>query len=520
MQEKAKKILKRYSAAKATADKWRPQLEEVYEYCVPNRNIFSSFQPGAKKNNKIFDSTPEIAVNKYVSRLQNLLVRPWTNWFTLTSGTSIPDEKKEELDKYLQKTSTIIMDAINHSNFSTQIAEAFTDLACSTGVIMVNEDVNPNSDSDIIFKSVPLPHIAIETAASGDIKTVFRAFSIPLNQIQVTWRKAKLTPEMIESYDEDPTAPQDIIECTIYNESTFKYEFVVMTASAKILLEETIDESPFIVFRESVVPGESFGRGRLMTVISDIKRLNMLAELELKSGMLSVAGVFTATDDGIINVKNIRLEPGAIIPVGSNSNTEPTIKPLHSATDFNVSEMLTKEIASRINEHLLVQPFGNINDTSVRSATEMNIRQNDFIQTSVASFSRLQTELLSPIVNKVIYILKKNGKIDDLKIDGKEIKVKYSSPVAKMEGIEEIQAYQQFMEMMQTIPPETLQAAVKFDSIPPMIADALNMDKSILRTPEEQKELVEEATKMNSMLQSQQMEMQQIQSAPPEQPQG
>lgn len=504
-EKEIQQVLKRFSKAKETASLWRNNLQEIYKYVIPNRDVFDKQSPGAKKDDVVYDSTPLIATNKYVSRLQNLLVRPWTDWFQLTSGTGVPEEQKPQVDEYLQKTTDIIMDAINHSNFSTQISEAFTDLAVSTGVIMVNADNNPNSDSDIIFKTIPLAHVSLETSSNGEVKTVFREFDIPLNQIKATWPKAKLTQEMIDIEEENPIEPQKIVECTIYREDNFKYDFLVMTPEGKVLLKETIEESPFIVFRETVVPGETFGRGRLMTLISDIKTLNKTVELGLKAGALAISGVFTAVDDGILNVKNIRLQPGAIIPVGSNASNNPSLAPLQSPANFQIEQMLVNEIKQRINEHMLVEPFGNINDTSVRSATEMNIRQNDFIQTSVASFSRLQTELLSKIVNKVIYILKKNGKIPEMTVDGKEVKVKYSSPIAKMQGIEEIQNFTQFMEIMQTVPPDVIQTAIKFDKIPDYIADALSMDKSLLRNDEERKELTEKNIEMQSMMQQKQM---------------
>jgi hypothetical protein len=284
-----------------------------------------------------------------------------------------------------------------------------------------------------------------------------------------------------------------------------------------VLLSETLEESPFIVFRENVVPGETFGRGRLMSLISDIKTLNKTVELGLKAAALSISGVFTAVDDGILNVKNIRLEPGAIIPVGSNASTNPALSPLQSSANFQIEQMMVQEIRQRINEHLLVEPFGNIKDTSVRSATEMSIRQNDFVQTSVSSFSRLQTELLSKIVNKVIYILKKNGKIPPFTIDGKQVKVQYSSPIAKMQGIEEIQEFTQFMEVMQVIPPDVVQTAIKFDKLPDYIATALSMDKTLLRTPEEQKELIEKNAEMQAMMQQQQIIDAQNATQPPQQ---
>lgn len=502
-EKQAQKVLKRFQKAKAEAQQWRTLLQDVYQYVIPNRDLWSTVSKGQQRDQLVFDSTPLIATNKYVSRLQNLLVRPWTDWFNLSAGSEVQEENKQEVDKYLQKVTDIIMSSINHSNFSTQISEAFTDLAVSTGVIMVNEDNNPNSDSDIIFKTIPLAHVALETSSNGEVKTVFREFEIPLDQIIPTWKNAVLPQDLLELQEKEPNALVKVIESTIYREDDFQYDFSVITPDGKVLLSEVIEESPFIVFRETVVPGETFGRGRLMSLISDIKTLNKAVELGLKSASLAISGVYTAVDDGILNVKNIRLTPGAIIPVGSNNSSNPSLAPLQSPSNFQIEQMLVQEIRQRINDHMLVEPFGNINDTSVRSATEMNMRQNDFIQTSVASFSRLQTELLSKIVNKVIYTLRKKGKIPDLNIDNKQLNIKYSSPIAKMQGIEEIQNYQQFMEIMATVPPDVVETVVKFDEIPSYIADAVSLNRELLRTKEEQKEVLEKHAEQQGMEQQQ-----------------
>ena len=88
-----------------------------------------------------------------------------------------------------------------------------------------------------------------------------------------------------------------------------------------VIYEEGFGEStPFIVGRTTVIPGEVYGRGPLMRVLPDIKTLNKMAENSLKSAALAVAGVWTATDDGVINPYSITLAPGVVIPVGSNSD--------------------------------------------------------------------------------------------------------------------------------------------------------------------------------------------------------
>jgi hypothetical protein len=76
--------------------------------------------------------------------------------------------------------------------------------------------------------------------------------------------------------------------------------------------------SPWIVARYMKVAGEVYGRGPLVTAIPDIKTLNKTLELLLKNASLSIAGVYTAADDGVSEPADHPHAPGAIIPVARN----------------------------------------------------------------------------------------------------------------------------------------------------------------------------------------------------------
>ncbi len=80
--------------------------------------------------------------------------------------------------------------------------------------------------------------------------------------------------------------------------------------------------SPFIVARYMKVAGEIYGRGPLVTAIADIKTLNKTVELVLKNASLSIAGVYTAADDGVLNPQNVKIQPGAIIGVARNGGAQ------------------------------------------------------------------------------------------------------------------------------------------------------------------------------------------------------
>ena len=87
-----------------------------------------------------------------------------------------------------------------------------------------------------------------------------------------------------------------------------------------IVARGTFETNPYIIFRWSVVSGELYGRSPILRALPDIKTANKVVELVLKNATIAVSGIWQADDDGVINLANINLTPGAIIPkaVGSS----------------------------------------------------------------------------------------------------------------------------------------------------------------------------------------------------------
>jgi len=482
-------------------------LEEVYDYAMPNRNTFTTFSPGQKKDNQIFDSTAVIATTNYVSRIQTLLVKPWTKWFILEAGSSVPEDARKAINADLEEVSDAIFDELNYSNFSEQISSSFFDLAASTGVIMVREDNNPQNDSNLVFESIPLSEVMLEKASDGDIKTVFRDVKVQVGQITSKWPKAKLSDDMKSMLEMDDAQMVELTEGVAYNEKESNYNFLLFEKSEddkSFLIDETLDESPYIVFREYVTPGETYGRGRLQTVFGDIKSANKVQELTLAAASMSIAGVYTAVSDGVFNVNNARFAPGSVIPVTSNG-ANPTLAPLSNASDLNVAQFELQYLRTNINTVMLTMPLGDVNEVKGRTATEMSIRQNDFMQTSVAGFNRLQTELLNKIIQKTLAVLKKMGKIEPVEVNGKEVKVKYSSPIAQLAGDEELNKLRVFMEMMAGMPPEVATALIKYEELPQAILEHLDLPEKFVRSKSEQEAIMKD--KLQQRQQAQEVEM-------------
>ena len=52
-----------------------------------------------------------------------------------------------------------------------------------------------------------------------------------------------------------------------------------------------------------------------------------------------------------------------------------------------------------------------------------------------ATYGRLQSEFLTPVILRAVSILKRRGEISDILVNGREVDLKYQSPLAKNQAV-------------------------------------------------------------------------------------
>jgi hypothetical protein len=125
-----------------------------------------------------------------------------------------------------------------------------------------------------------------------------------------------------------------------------------------------------------------------------------------------------------------------------------------------------------------------------------------------SAFSRLQTEFIEKIIKRSVYILKKNGKLGDFKVDGREVTIKHTSPLARAQDQEDMLAVQQYMEMAMALGPEVFALGTKMEDMPNYIGKKLGIDQELLRSSEERAEIQAQAEEAMQQQQAQAQEMQ------------
>lgn len=491
------KIIKqRFEAAKKNRSKSETYIDTAFRYTVPQRRVYMEADNKHRTNPEIYDSTAVLGVQRFSTRLQSMLVPTSQNWMRLINGSANQDndEKSVELDA----ATEIFHKQIQLSNFDTQVTEAFQDLAITTGALLI-QPAPIGSISAVTFKAVPIAELYIEDNYDGSIKTVFREFDMRLDLVESNYPGATLSNKHKELLKRDPNTKVTIIEACIYLPKEDLYEVSVIDAKEDHYFLNKVEEtSPWVVFRENVVPGVALGFGRVMRVLPDIKTVNQVKRDVLRGMAIAVSGTFTAHDDGVLNPYNVRLRAGAVIPVASNDSRNPSIARLDTPTRFDVADMEIAQLQATINDALLANPFGNIEDTPVRTATEIAARNRDLFDTVSSSFGRLQTEFVAPVIKRTLAVLQAAGKIDpDIVLDGVNTTYEFVSPLTRLQQSADIENVLEWLSIVGTMGQEVTELTVKMEEIPGWLAKKYSIPQELLRSQEEQKQVAADTIAAN-----------------------
>jgi len=492
----AKKYIEKYSKAKALRENWVPLFEECYEYALPQRESFYYEESGQRRDEKIFDETAVVGVQEFASRLQSGLVPNFTRWADFMSGSEVPPDQREQVDNELDEVTEYVFEVLNNSNFSLEVHESFMDLAVGTGILCVEEGdaVNP-----VIFSAIPLPHVVLDTGPDDRIDHVFRERKkVKFDHLPLMYLNATFDSRVMNMMGKERETTVLEVVCRDYskkNEDAYSHYAICLTTETVVYQKELkgLGSNPFICFRWSKCAGEIYGRGPLMNALSAIKTTNLTIELILENAQMSISGIYQMEDDGVINPDTIQLVPGSIIPKAMGSSG---LQPIQAAGRFDVAQLVLSDMRLNIKRALYNDMLGNP-DRTPATATEVAERMADLSRRMGSAFGRLQAELVQPVLQRVIYILKKQGRIEIPTINGREVKVRSVSPLAQAQANQDISTVARFLELVGgTFGPEMLQLLVDGEKTAIHLAKKFGVPESLIRDENQRKQIAAMAQQM------------------------
>jgi len=482
----AQQISERYRHAKQKRTTWESHWQECYDFALPQRGASGGFgQAGEKRNDKLFDGTAPDGVEQLAASLLSQLTPPWARWFGFTEGPDISDEESALIGDELEKIATILQSHFDRSNFAIEMHQCYLDLATVGSACLMFEEAEPGAPSAFRFSAVPLSQVVFEENAYGELDTTYRRSELTLRQLQARFPDAELPKSTMERGLKDPEFRIGVIEAVVPGKTGFTYCATTdgqtsSTESPCRLAEGQFQTAPFINFRWLKAPGEIYGRSPVMKALPDIKTANKVVELILKNASIAVTGIWQADDDGVLNPANISLKPGTIIPkaVGSSGLT-----PLEAPGRFDLSQLILEDLRKNIRRALLIDKLGQP-DTPRMTATEVLERSADMARLLGATYGRLQSELLTPLVNRGLAILRRRGEVANVHVDGRIVDLEYKSPLARQQARQDTQNTIRWLESIQVLGVDGAKA-VDHEAAARWLGKAYGVPGDLIRHPDD-----------------------------------
>ena len=519
MPQDAKLLLRRAEAAWELKRPLYGILTECWRYAAPGvdpyrdgggrgeRGNMRRHNTGEGRYSHLYDATLARSATKHANRLISENFPPGRHWAELRSGPLFGGSRDERAeDPHAEAMHAIrerIFEAIHASNFAlASNAMALDAVISGTGCMKVG--VSADSSTLLDFEAVNQSEVAFEAGPRGTVWGFYRRMSETRERIQVLWPDASLPEEAGDDWQVGQPKDYDLMECTVYDPQAGLWRYSVVldggSDAASVVSSRDYVVCPWVVWRYMLLAGEVQGRSPVMAALPDARTANHAVRVRLQSASLRVNGMFTFTGNDVFNPAVVELRSGAFLPVGSNDNQNPTIRPLELPGDPQFGELVLEDTRNSIRETMLdvglPEPTG-----SVRSATEIIERQRENMQQFGMPYLRLIEEVGRPILRAVAYLLAEAGQLEELAelqpagpdgrpmplmLDGRDVAVQFTSPLVTAQRLSDAETVVRWAEMARFVAGEDgYLASVKTAFAPGFLAEKMGVDGVMLRDEEE-----------------------------------
>ena len=503
--------------------------KEVFEYLAPERAIGwlsdstdSNAGTSANQRARLYDSTAIDSAEVLKSNIASWMTPENSRWFNYDAG-----QDDEQSTTWMDGAAQFIFEHIHSAGFGAVSGECYSDLIpAGWFVLYVDEatDEQGNTIGGFNFEQWPLSQCYIASSKpAGRVDTIYRCFSPTVEQVVTEYGHDKVSDETRKKFDDGKlTEKVEIMWCIEPQRKSgmmaknLPFRSAHMECAKKHILKESgYHEFPCAVPRWRLIPGTPYATGIGSNVLPDVKTLNDIVRMELMSLDIAVAGMWKAVDDGVLNPKTVRVGPRKIVMMASLDS----MAPLETGADFNVSFSKGDQLRQSIRRTLMADMLTPVGGP-VRSATEVAQNMNQIRQLMAPITGRLQSEFLQVLVERCFNIAfragalqARLGEVPEGLLSG-DYTVKYISPLARSQKLEEVNAIDQFASGLMLAAANTQDATIldnfKVDEAMYQKGLALGVPAKLLRGPDELLEKRQQDAKARQEAQQaqQQQEMQ------------
>jgi hypothetical protein len=458
-------LIRRYSRAKRERQPWELKWQMIQDQVFPDyRNYTVSPFQMQPQTAKIRNHSGIISgkINKVVSLLSSQLIDPSVKWMDLSFGVR-EIQNSEFAAEWLYYCKEALYDLFSDpdSNFypSTFVLHSdwFT-IGTACREIIIRKD-----SRNIQFNSVSMQNICAEQSGYGDLSTIYRTFHLTAKQAYDLWGD-RIHPTQLRMVNDgrseagtikkfeyfEVSMPNPIFGMALPNGGeipTLEYLTCVVDKTNKNIVNiEMHRQSPYIISRFFIAPGETYGRSYVWNAMPDILSINKISKRILQGIDFAIFPVNLVRDE--TSIPQSQITPGSFVQ-GLDLQCNPTIRQLSSLANPQVGIEFYNIKANELDDSLVARDIFPA-ETPNMTATEVNERKIQANNRIRPVLVRLEHENLNKTIRRALTLLEQQGKLpqfpyEKLQISPEQmpnplgsLQVRFSGQMARMQKLQEI----------------------------------------------------------------------------------
>lgn len=441
---KNESIKQRFESLKTQRKTIEQTWQMINDFMMPFRSEFfseirSEHSVEWRKNRIIYDSTAVMALQTLASSLHGSLTSPSINWFNIKYREQDLNDDKEA-SVWLEKSSKIVYQALQDSNFNVEVNEAYIDLVGYGIAFPVEEYDVKDGKVDLHFQTVPVEEGYFEEDFDGQVERFYRLLRLTAVQIVSKFEQVPEKIRKMAESTESVDSKHDVIFCIFKRKGKptegvlaaterpvgFKY---ILSEGAELLGEEGgYYEMPSFAPRWRKATGSKYGYSPAFIALPDVLTLNQLVELILKANGKVVDPANLVTERGLLS--DVDLEPGGLTVL----RTLDDMKPYESGARFDVSNLTKNDLRESIKSIFYTDQL-ELRQSANMTATEVQVRYEMMQRLLGPTLGRLQTDFLNPLIDRTFKIMLREGMLPELPAvlaeTGATLEIDYVGPLSR-----------------------------------------------------------------------------------------
>jgi len=443
---------KRYETLATQRSNIENRWQEVADFFLPRKaDIINKRTPGERKDQRIFDSTAQHAVELLAANLHGTLTSPSVPWFSMRYRNR-DFQKVDALNEWLETCTDIMYQELERSNFQQEIHELYYDLVVfGTAALAIEKEMG----QDIRFSTRHIAEIYIAENHEGRVDTVYRKYELTARQAEQKFGRENLSEKIRKSLENDPLEKHPIINAIYPRQDAGglakaakdkPFASIHYCFDSKTLMQESgFDSMPIATPRFTKDSSSVYGHSPAHTSLADTMMVSKMAEIGIRAAQKQLDPPLMVPDDGY--VLPVRTSPGALnfYRSGSRDRIEPLRTDANNLLQLNQEERRQDQIRRIFYVDQLLA-----STDKTMTATQTLQMQEERLRLLGPVLGRLQSELLKPLIDRTFELLLTQGVLPPApeELQGQDIDIEYVSPLAKAQKIGDLQNLVRGIELM------------------------------------------------------------------------